>query len=156
MCAVNPDMGDDAMEYLLHSDEGGEEWDWILPVSGTIGRVISYGYKGEPIVPGARHNIVTLTPEYDTTKFESLWESLPKQLDNRYYIFYGTDPDQNRLINMRIQKESDADHAFDLYVYDDYDIYEGSPEGKPYIRFVTSTIGEIQPGFYMWDTSTHT
>jgi len=148
MCAVNPDQADDTMEYLLHSDESGQEFDWILPVSGTIGRVVGYNYKGDVIYANKINKVVTLTSAYDLAKFEDLWETLPKQRDNKYYIFYGTDPDQSRLINMRIEKE-DVDHAFDLYVYDDYD------GGKPYIRFVTQAIGEVQKGFYMWDTSTH-
>lgn len=152
MCAVNANMGDDAMEYLLHSDETGQTADWILPISGTVGRVIRYNYKGDPIQPKEKYKVVTLTPAYDLAKFEDLWENLPKQRYNKYYIFYGTDPDQSRLINMRIEKE-DIEHAFDLYVYDDYDIESGS--AKPYIRFVTQAIGEVQKGFYMWDTSTH-
>lgn len=38
-CAVNVQVGDSSAEYLLHSDETGQAADWILPLSGVIGKV---------------------------------------------------------------------------------------------------------------------
>lgn len=56
-CAVNSQEGDNSIDYLLHSDETGQAADWILPVSGIIGKVeaggtVSKWYTAGRIIAG--------------------------------------------------------------------------------------------------------
>lgn len=53
-CAVNAQAGDSSSDYLLHSDETGQEADWILPASGVVGIATGSGQAVTTWYPALR------------------------------------------------------------------------------------------------------